>query len=145
MAEDEESAQDDEFDGNVHAEAEAFPEGDDSFNNVEDEEPVPNKKLPGVPIVPTQTYDQEEEPQVAVAAPPRRRVSLDEDEEPTRVRARGGQPNPFNTYFPVSFGSTNGGAIAIANSYSTGKGGTASSRATAYGSGTKSKKRSNQE
>uniref|UniRef100_A0AAG5D761 DUF4774 domain-containing protein n=1 Tax=Anopheles atroparvus TaxID=41427 RepID=A0AAG5D761_ANOAO len=36
--------------------------------------------------------------------------------------------------FPVTFGSTNGGAIAIANSYSTGKGGSASSHATAYGS-----------
>ncbi|XP_035785960.1 uncharacterized protein LOC118463477 isoform X1 [Anopheles albimanus] len=36
--------------------------------------------------------------------------------------------------FPVTFGSTNGGAIAIANSYSTGKGGSATSHATAYGS-----------
>ena len=32
------------------------------------------------------------------------------------------RPASGTTYFPVSFGSTNGGAIAIANSYSTGKG-----------------------
>jgi hypothetical protein len=68
----------------------------------------------------------------------------DEETHPVRTRTRGGNPNPFNTYFPVSFGSTNGGAIAIANSFSTGKGGTASSRATAYGSKS-SKKRTSQE
>lgn len=34
----------------------------------------------------------------------------------------------------MNFGSTAGGAIAVANSFSTGKGGTASSHATAYGS-----------
>lgn len=44
---------------------------------------------------------------------------------------------PLNTFFPMNFGSTSGGAIAIANSFSTGKGGTASSHATAYGSAAK--------
>lgn len=44
---------------------------------------------------------------------------------------------PLNTFFPMNFGSTSGGAIAIANSFSTGKGGTASSHATAYGSSAK--------
>lgn len=44
-----------------------------------------------------------------------------------------------NTYFPISFGRTNGGAIAIANAFSNGKTGTVASRATAYGS--RSKKR----
>lgn len=50
---------------------------------------------------------------------------------------------PLNTFFPMNFGRTSGGAIAIANSFSTGKGGTASSHATAYGSAAKqrSKKR----
>uniref|UniRef100_A0A182KGD1 Uncharacterized protein n=1 Tax=Anopheles christyi TaxID=43041 RepID=A0A182KGD1_9DIPT len=46
-------------------------------------------------------------------------------------RPTGGSAGPM---FPVTFGSTNGGAIAIANSYSTGKGGSATSHATAYGS-----------
>lgn len=46
---------------------------------------------------------------------------------------------PLNNFFPISFGSTSGGAIAIANSFSTGKGGTAASRATAYGSSSKQK------
>lgn len=46
---------------------------------------------------------------------------------------------PFNTLFPMNFGRTSGGAIAIANSFSTGKGGTASSHAIAYGSAAKQK------
>lgn len=37
------------------------------------------------------------------------------------------------TFFPMNFGSTSGGAIAVANSFSTGKGG-AASHAVAYGS-----------
>ena len=36
-------------------------------------------------------------------------------------------------YFPVYFKNVEGAAIAIANSYSTGKGGTATSHAVAYG------------
>ncbi|ETN66947.1 hypothetical protein AND_001256 [Anopheles darlingi] len=50
---------------------------------------------------------------------------------------RGSSSRPASSggpMFPVTFGSTNGGAIAIANSYSTGKGGSATSHATAYGS-----------
>lgn len=42
--------------------------------------------------------------------------------------------NPINTYFPINFGNTNGGAIAIANAYSTGQKGGARSHAIAYGS-----------
>lgn len=42
-------------------------------------------------------------------------------------------PLPVGTFFPISFGGTAGGAIAIANSFSTGEGGSATSHAIAYG------------
>ncbi|XP_058067091.1 uncharacterized protein LOC131216578 [Anopheles bellator] len=65
----------------------------------------------------------------------------DAGEEPSAVSfgtRRGNSSKPGaasgGSMFPVTFGSTNGGAIAIANSYSTGKGGSATSHATAYGS-----------
>ncbi|KAM7357107.1 uncharacterized protein ACRADG_002603 isoform 2-T2 [Cochliomyia hominivorax] len=44
------------------------------------------------------------------------------------------KPLPVGTFFPVNFGGTKGGAIAIANSFSTGEGGSATSHAIAYGS-----------
>jgi hypothetical protein len=43
-------------------------------------------------------------------------------------------------YFPVYFRNVEGAAIAIANSYSTGKGGTATSHAVAYGAPAEKKK-----
>ncbi|KAL7734567.1 hypothetical protein ACLKA6_010878 [Drosophila palustris] len=43
-------------------------------------------------------------------------------------------PLPAGTFFPINFGGTSGGAIAIANSFSTGEGGAATSHAIAYGS-----------
>jgi hypothetical protein len=45
----------------------------------------------------------------------------EEEEQIAPVRSKSRTPSGA-TYFPVSFGNTNGGAIAIANSYSTGKG-----------------------
>ncbi|KAL5290825.1 hypothetical protein ACFFRR_010297 [Megaselia abdita] len=46
------------------------------------------------------------------------------------------QPFPLGgTFFPINFGGTSGGAIAIANSFSTSKGGSSKSQAVAYGSG----------
>ncbi|XP_062708741.1 uncharacterized protein LOC109416657 [Aedes albopictus] len=45
-----------------------------------------------------------------------------------------GQGSIGSAFFPINFGSASGGSIAIANSYSTGKGGSATSTATAYGS-----------
>ena len=84
------------------------------------------------------------------------KVELDDDDDddetfspfPSQGKGRPGRrqngPIPVNTFFPVNFGRTNGGAIAVANSFSTGKGGTATSHATAYGSPSsksKSKKR----
>lgn len=69
-------------------------------------------------------------------------VAVQQDEIPVyrktnrRPAARPAAPpsNPINTYFPINFGNTNGGAIAIANSYSTGQKGGARSHAIAYGS-----------
>lgn len=66
----------------------------------------------------------------------------DENDDNSYVSARRPTSNGgSNTYFPITFGSTNGGAIAIANAFSNGKGGTAASRATAYGNSAKNKKR----
>lgn len=56
------------------------------------------------------------------------------------ISGNGGQyPWPMHSFFPLSFGNTSGGAIAVANSFSTGKGGAATSHATAYGSSPRQK------
>ncbi|KAH8270562.1 hypothetical protein KR018_011594 [Drosophila ironensis] len=61
--------------------------------------------------------------------------------KPVKAAPAGGKPSkkpasplPAGTFFPIEFGGTNGGAIAIANSFSTGEGGSATSHAIAYGS-----------
>ncbi|XP_075160830.1 uncharacterized protein LOC142233711 [Haematobia irritans] len=77
--------------------------------------------------------DEEEEyiPVAAVAA--RRPVA----KKPTKAAPASGKPQkplPAGTFFPINFGGTSGGAIAIANSFSTGEGGSATSHAIAYGS-----------
>ncbi|XP_030386123.1 uncharacterized protein LOC115632962 isoform X2 [Scaptodrosophila lebanonensis] len=60
--------------------------------------------------------------------------------KPVKAAAAGGRPTkkpaplPVGTFFPIDFGGTAGGAIAIANSFSTGEGGAATSHAIAYGS-----------
>ncbi|XP_059616095.1 uncharacterized protein LOC132261327 [Phlebotomus argentipes] len=58
--------------------------------------------------------------------------SEEDQEDFLEKRPRPRPPTP-ETYFPATFGSASGAAIAIANSYSTGKGGSAVSHATAYG------------
>uniref|UniRef100_A0A034VDE9 Uncharacterized protein n=1 Tax=Bactrocera dorsalis TaxID=27457 RepID=A0A034VDE9_BACDO len=50
-----------------------------------------------------------------------------------RKPAKAAQPLPVGTFFPVDFGGATGGAIAIANSFSTGEAGSATSHAIAYG------------
>ncbi|EAT32930.1 AAEL014833-PA [Aedes aegypti] len=63
-------------------------------------------------------------------------VKVDSDEEQDAQvgrRSSDGAAAP-SVYFPLNFGNTKGGAIAVANSYSTGKDGSATSTATAYGS-----------
>ncbi|EAT47642.1 AAEL001248-PB [Aedes aegypti] len=124
-------------DPNVQSVADAYPA---------EQYPVEDVPLQDVPAV--NEFEAEEpiadEPVAAPAVPaviPEKKkkkvtVQLDSDEEEdTQVSRRGGsRPAAPNAYFPINFGSTNGGAIAIANSYSTGKGGSATSTATAYGS-----------
>ncbi|XP_050333644.1 skin secretory protein xP2 isoform X1 [Bactrocera neohumeralis] len=63
---------------------------------------------------------------VAPKVPARRPVAR----KPAKAAAK---PLPAGTFFPVDFGGATGGAIAIANSFSTGEGGAATSHAIAYG------------
>jgi hypothetical protein len=134
----------------------------------EDEE-IEQQQHPVAPAdLPAAAHDEIPETPVkkAPAVPQSDEKDDDEEEEQVQIKKSSRGSNGI-TYFPVSFGSTNGGAIAIANSYSTGKGkgsifsrlitvnhvtcsnftndnfrtigGSASSRATAYGSPAKSK------
>ncbi|XP_058831284.1 uncharacterized protein LOC131689914 isoform X2 [Topomyia yanbarensis] len=134
-------------DQNVQSTAEAYPE--EQFP-VEDE---PQFDVPAVhdqdavePIADEPVADPAAEPAADPAAPalpaiiPDKKkkvtVKLDSDEDETAVYVgrRGEKAAEPSSYFPINFGGTSGGAIAIANSYSTGKGGSATSTATAYGS-----------
>ncbi|XP_055630861.1 uncharacterized protein LOC129771345 isoform X2 [Toxorhynchites rutilus septentrionalis] len=119
----------------VNSVVEALPEAD--FVPVEDE------TLNDAPIDSDQEADgtiaNEPAAVPALAVPDmKKKVSVqiesDEDEEEVQVSRAGGKvPALPNSYFPINFGSTNGGAIAVANAYSTGKGGSAISTANAYG------------
>lgn len=125
--EEDEQTQHDPLEGGVQSVAEAYPSADEAEQN-EDEEATfianhPVADLPAADVPVADAPEQEAEPEV-----PRKHkktpVVLDEeedeeDEAPVRSRKTGAAGG---TYFPVTFGSTNGGAIAIANSYSTGKG-----------------------
>ncbi|CAO1319582.1 unnamed protein product [Diamesa tonsa] len=157
--EDQFPTQQDEEEGNVQSVAEAYPEGDDEQNDDEEEQQtvyripankVPKQFVPAVQAVPAEDEAVPEAPTRFVPNKNRKTpVQVQDDEEdeediPVRKNSNRGNQQPSQlggTYFPVSFGSTNGGAIAIANSFSTGKGGSASSRATAYGSPSKANKR----
>ncbi|XP_012155705.1 uncharacterized protein LOC101459947 isoform X1 [Ceratitis capitata] len=69
---------------------------------------------------------------VAPKVPARRPVAR----KPAKAGCAGcskAKPLPAGTFFPVDFGGATGGAIAIANSFSTGEGGAATSHAIAYG------------
>lgn len=123
------------LDGAVQSVAEAYPapESDDEQNEEEEEEstsvasrPVANDE----PQIPEVAESPVEVPEAPVRIVPNKnkktQVQHDEEEEdeeenhvPVRSRNRG---SSGTSYFPVTFGSTNGGAIAIANSYSSGKG-----------------------
>lgn len=124
--EEDEQPQHDQLDGAVQSVAEAYPapDSDDVEQNEEEEEPTFIASRPvasdvpeDVPEIPSQFVPNDNK---------KTQVQVQHDEEddeddivPVRSSSRG---NPGNIYFPVHFGSTNGGAIAIANSYSTGKG-----------------------
>lgn len=128
----------------INAVAEAYPEADDEPQQSEPESDVSAQSDfefgNDTPVGDAPAPPQEVAQDVAVSgvAEPSRdpTVELHHDDEddyqaPRRPSSRDGGTN---TYFPITFGSTNGGAIAIANAFSNGKGGSAASRATAYGS-----------
>ncbi|KAJ6641572.1 hypothetical protein Bhyg_06512 [Pseudolycoriella hygida] len=140
--------------GNALSVAESFPEEDEpndpdlqQENDVLFEpnppisyEPLPQKESIS-PVAPTVTPAKP-----IVAQPPKINVDIEnveDDEEIIPVNTKKQPPSqgswPLHNFFPITFGSSSGGAIAIANSFSTGKGGTAASRATAYGSSSKQK------
>jgi hypothetical protein len=121
--EDEEQGLNEPLDGGVQSVATAFDPQADAEADIEQNEEEPQN----YPIRPVASDEPvEDEPTRVVPVPNDNRKTPiahdeedDEDDVPTRSRNRGAQGN---TFFPVTFGSTNGGAIAIANSYSTGKG-----------------------
>lgn len=81
--------------------------------------------------------DEEEEEHEAPIAPTRRPARRPAAKKPAKAGApskKEQKPLPTGTFFPINFGGTKGGAIAIANSFSTGEGGSATSHAIAYGS-----------
>ncbi|XP_065074108.1 uncharacterized protein LOC135698136 isoform X2 [Ochlerotatus camptorhynchus] len=97
-----------------------------AFHELEAEEPIADESFAAAPAV----IPDKKKKKVTVQLD-----SAEEDEQDTQVSRRGAsRPAAPNAYFPINFGSASGGAIAIANSYSTGKGGSATSTATAYGS-----------
>lgn len=87
--------------------------------------PKPKNK-PRVQLTPLDDEAEEEEDDEEEAYVPVKK---------SQKRKSAQQPQiPGYTYFPVQFGNTNGGAIAVANSFSTGAKGAATSHAIAYGS-----------
>lgn len=116
--EDEEPAQAD----HVVSDATAFDgQPEDDFEQAEDEQPIR-------PVANDEPVDDvpEEQPVRGVVPVENKKTPVvhdDEDDEDDVVPVRSNNKKSHgSTYFPVTFGSTNGGAIAIANSYSTGKG-----------------------
>nr|XP_019546290.1 uncharacterized protein LOC109416681 [Aedes albopictus] len=100
---------------------------------VEAEEPIADDPLaaaPAVPAVVSAPIPERKKKRVPVQVD-----SNEEEEQDAQVgRRASGDAGASNAYFPINFGGASGGAIAIANSYSTGTGGSATSTATAYGS-----------
>lgn len=97
--------------------------------------PVPKKKNKVTIELDTQADDDEVavlEDEVPVYRKPQRPAAR--PSRPAYGRAPAPPSNPIHTYFPINFGNTNGGAIAVANAYSTGQKGGARSHAIAYGS-----------
>lgn len=104
------------------------------------------KKVPKEVAAPAPVAaDEPTEAEPAAVVPQKKKkvelVDADEDDNDVPFNSNAPRPSnggngqwPLNSFFPMNFGSTSGGAIAVANSFSTGKGGTASSHATAYGS-----------
>lgn len=129
--------------------AEAFPEEEESHGQDSELQQENEVLFETGPTISYEPLPQKESAPTAkpakpiVAQPPKINVEIESNEGeddivPLNTKTQQGSW-PLNNFFPISFGSTSGGAIAIANSFSTGKGGTAVSRATAYGSPSKQK------
>ena len=88
-----------------------------------------------IPILVDDEEQEEEEPVVIVQDDQKTIVEeedeeeIEEEEEPVVKK----KPSKGGALFPVFFGKNGGSTIAIANSYSTGQGGTSRSVATAFG------------
>lgn len=129
--------------------AEAYPPAEEADEPQQDEADFPvaadvplAAAAPEAPIVPqnknkvtvqldTAAADEDDEltvqhDEVPVYRKPQRR--------PSSAPASAPAPASNPVYFPINFGNTNGGAIAVANAYSTGQKGGARSHAIAYGS-----------
>jgi hypothetical protein len=127
LLEEDEQPLNDQLDGAVSSVAEAYPAE-------EEEDQIEDEPAYAAPAPPQAANDAPVEDVPAPEAPTRfvpsdnKKTPVQHDEEDEEelenvapVRSRN-HPPAGATYFPVTFGSTNGGAIAIANSYSTGKG-----------------------
>lgn len=98
---------------------------------VELDQSVESDEDTGVAIADEAEAAEEEVAQVATVA---RRPVAKKPAKAAAPAAKPQKPLPAGTFFPIDFGGTSGGAIAIANSFSTGEGGSATSHAIAYGS-----------
>lgn len=121
LIDEDEQPSSDSLDGAVQSVAEAYPAGSDEQHDEEEQtfiatHPVANDVPEDVPEAPVHVV-----PTNNKKTPVVQHDEEDEEDEDVPVRSRN-RGTPGSTYFPVTFGSTNGGAIAIANSYSTGKG-----------------------
>ncbi|XP_062704889.1 uncharacterized protein LOC109407402 isoform X2 [Aedes albopictus] len=125
-------------DPNVESVADAYPS---------EPLPVEEESHQDAPVVYEDEVEEpiEDEPSAAPAVPAVASAAAPENKKKTvPARASSGEeenqdaPTGLGSigsaFFPINFGSASGGSIAIANSHSTGKGGSATSTATAYGS-----------
>jgi hypothetical protein len=122
--------------GGSHAIAEAHPaEHDEEESEPEQQDAyVPNDEVPiahdvpedverPVQVVPTGGNSNKKKKTPVKSTDDEEEQQDDDDEDKTYVATRSkSKSSPGTSYFPVYFGSTNGGAIAIANAYSKGKG-----------------------
>lgn len=155
-------------DGDAFSVAEAYPaEADDASAQVAADEShddaypqadvgayeaaAPVAAQHDAPVAPPKKHSSNKKKVVAAAAPAPAASSAEDDDDdaddefvPAVTKAGrpgGAAPAQFpQSFFPMNFGSTSGGAIAVANSFSTGKGG-AASHAVAYGSAAAKKRR----
>lgn len=95
--------------------------------------------LPEEPVAPT-TVSPKKKVHISLDIPDASTSNDNENEEedddesfnPPKPNRKNGAGSPTYTFFPVTFGRTAGGTVAIANAYSTGKG-AVRSHAIAYG------------